>query len=738
MADDIVQVIQDAREDATSLSEFIYYPANTMVERRLAPSIHTLNYYLDYLHGLELIYSQPTGTVTVNGEEVKTIRQAINDSVDSVLIGEYQTQLEVKVNTNESNILELQDFNSTVPVIDGKVPSGAVSTGENTTQLDNNAVYDNFITTQEEKNTGYEEQKLDTGITATAKNGGIDRDLSEVLSETVSINNFATPDDAYAYAVANSVKLYVPDGEYAVTGDNIDYSVFYGNGLVNGAKISYLKNVERGQSLNIGHLKNVANASERYTLTRQGSGSGNVCQDFTVDNYKHELYTLHVVGTPEKAGINKFNSTRRTQTSTRYLKTTTGQIGHQGFGVLWDNAGARWFIAAAGEDFAEHGNKIVIFQISDDPNDATGLLITNLRAVQVHTNTASNNPTPCVSIGGRYLITKYYDGTTKAIVRTHDLRKIVNNPTVLDFSADYLSQFEYYSDFSIYPLQSIACDNEIIYIFSGYGVETGYPLIATCFDMLGTKLYQDTFAVGQTKALTDGTKCEVEGTDWTYIADRPVLSVIIASGELGARKTRVWQLCGDTSIVGVVASGSSRPAFISEADNDFAAPYDEALRIGHYNSSTGAFELGMRIGTDQKVTYSDKNSGSLTVRVGDGTNLSSTTGTGSFVRVGNLIFVNISFANISTTGLSPTANLTITMSAAADKNFSAVPTSNTPLNFTANDYILAPDVFQTDGMLYTDGKILIREGRSNAVFLNADVNQFNVADIQLSGCYIVA
>lgn len=42
---DIVQVISEARIDATSLSEFIYKPADFMVTRRLAPPINTLEYY---------------------------------------------------------------------------------------------------------------------------------------------------------------------------------------------------------------------------------------------------------------------------------------------------------------------------------------------------------------------------------------------------------------------------------------------------------------------------------------------------------------------------------------------------------------------------------------------------------------------------------------------------------------------------------------------------------------------
>lgn len=57
MATDFEQVMLDAQEDATSLSEFIYQPAGFMVERRLAPPIHTLEFYID----------ESTGRIFENG-----------------------------------------------------------------------------------------------------------------------------------------------------------------------------------------------------------------------------------------------------------------------------------------------------------------------------------------------------------------------------------------------------------------------------------------------------------------------------------------------------------------------------------------------------------------------------------------------------------------------------------------------------------------------------------------------
>lgn len=209
MADDIIQVIQDAREDAVSLSQFIYYPASTMVERRLAPSIHTLNYYLDYLKGLSLIYKQEVGTVTVNGEEVKTVRQAINDSIDSVILENYQTQLEGRVFTNEGSISSIQTDIQNLPVVDGKVPVSQVSVAAGVSQEDKNLEFRSDINSQ----------KLDTGITATAKFGGVERELSEKLADDLSIKDLtddAAVDSSSAVSAANNLNkvISLPAGDY--------------------------------------------------------------------------------------------------------------------------------------------------------------------------------------------------------------------------------------------------------------------------------------------------------------------------------------------------------------------------------------------------------------------------------------------------------------------------------------------------------------------------------------------
>lgn len=77
-----LQELKDASEDALTLKNFMYKPSDVLINRRLAPDIQSLQYYLDFLQGLELVYSQQSGTVTVNGVETKTVTQAVQDAIN--------------------------------------------------------------------------------------------------------------------------------------------------------------------------------------------------------------------------------------------------------------------------------------------------------------------------------------------------------------------------------------------------------------------------------------------------------------------------------------------------------------------------------------------------------------------------------------------------------------------------------------------------------------------------------
>lgn len=103
MADDVLKIFAEGRVDAQSLSGFMEQPSDALVPRRLAPPINTLNYFLDYLRALELVYSQQTGVVNVNGVQVKAITQAVKDALNSAAI-DNNTQVDTLITVTPKDI----------------------------------------------------------------------------------------------------------------------------------------------------------------------------------------------------------------------------------------------------------------------------------------------------------------------------------------------------------------------------------------------------------------------------------------------------------------------------------------------------------------------------------------------------------------------------------------------------------------------------------------------------------
>ncbi|UNT61023.1 hypothetical protein [Acinetobacter towneri] len=88
MADQVItaQKLIDADKDATSLSEFIWKPIDFMVQRRLAPPINTLNFYIDklenYTAGLDAKTVQVNAELTSKANQAKaSIDVAVTDTI---------------------------------------------------------------------------------------------------------------------------------------------------------------------------------------------------------------------------------------------------------------------------------------------------------------------------------------------------------------------------------------------------------------------------------------------------------------------------------------------------------------------------------------------------------------------------------------------------------------------------------------------------------------------------------
>ena len=187
-----IQQLKDASEDAITLADFIYKPANVMIPRRLAADINSLQYYLDYMssyaqHSYETYDEMVTNTsnlsenvsVFVTNDLDKTKNGIYTYNGTSFVKGEYQPENAAK-DYVEAKLGGLEVF-------DGKVRAQDVSTADGSTQADKNTEFRNEIDALP-----FEGGVLaDTFVTATAtKQGTIARTQRERNMESLNILDF--------------------------------------------------------------------------------------------------------------------------------------------------------------------------------------------------------------------------------------------------------------------------------------------------------------------------------------------------------------------------------------------------------------------------------------------------------------------------------------------------------------------------------------------------------------------
>ena len=493
------------------------------------------------------------------------------------------------------------------------------------------------------------------------------------------------------------------------------------------------------------HSLSVINAQqaalERFNLTKQGVGNAKVIQGFASDPYTNELFTLHVTDATsnppvqEKAVINKFEADgRRTQTSYRYTSTPLTTLGHQELDISWDKSGARWFWTGENEAVTNQARYIKRFQIADGAG--TDLTVSNVQQFQVFTDaettgTEDGSASTCISLDGRYLVTEYSGSDTNRV-------KVFKTATLMNGGAgDYSTQQVYSWTFDLdtgdYPLQSMACDGAYVYIFTG-NITTGNTLKVLVYTVKGQFVEEiDDFTVGEAEAQGDGagTAYELEGAGWIWHGGQPMLACSIASGDSGSRVNRIWVLGAKVSVTAY--GDGNKPAFISQGANDLAAPDGETLRLGHYNGATDTFTEGASINTSNQLEFTPV-TGTWTAYIYDaasGGNASSTTDTAQYSKIGNMVWINMSFSNVDITGMTSGSNFYI-------RGHGFTPTESavfgTPV---VSDFELATGDFNVVAEIGTDGNITLREIQDSAVNTIANVSQIDEADIRISGWFKV-
>ncbi|WHP07237.1 MULTISPECIES: phage baseplate protein [Acinetobacter] len=198
------------------------------------------------------------------------------------------------------------------------------------------------------------------------------------------------------------------------------------------------------------------------TLIRKGKGKNNVVQGIAVDSTKGLLYSLHVVGQPNRGVVNRFNfnSLSPAQITAQDNQSPTDIIGHQGITVDPRN-GLIW--ASAGASITDASWKIIGFNYS--PNGEPK----NVRTVQLFDKNykKSGYTMPVITPDARYLIVRSRKNKQE-VMRVFDLTKVkLENGT--DLSQSYLYEWSIDSDLikNKYAFQAMTSDGKYIYLLSG-------------------------------------------------------------------------------------------------------------------------------------------------------------------------------------------------------------------------------------------------------------------------------
>ena len=234
-----IQQLKDASEDAITLADFIYKPANVMIPRRLASDINSLQYYLDYMssyaqHSYETYDEMvanapnlPNGVSAFVTNDLDTAKNGIYTyNGTSFVKGDYQPE-NVAKDYVEAKLGGLQVF-------DGKVRAQDVSTSDGSTQEEVN------------KKTVFE---YDTVADMVA-------DTTIISGKVVSINGYhAKQDGGGAKYIISNVAT-----DYSIPLDNGLHAVF--NDTFNIRKFGIRDSATLNQSVELLRMRNYADDRE--------------------------------------------------------------------------------------------------------------------------------------------------------------------------------------------------------------------------------------------------------------------------------------------------------------------------------------------------------------------------------------------------------------------------------------------------------------------------------------------
>ena len=167
--------------------------------------------------------------------------------------------------------------------------------------------------------------------------------------------------------------------------------------------------------------------------------------------------------------------------------------------------------------------------------------------------------------------------------------------------------------------------------------------------------------------------------------------------------------------------------------NDFGVPVGEAMRFGTYDNATDVYTESGNFNSNGKLSF-EAPVGTWTVECHDdsdeGVSVESpTTGSGNYVQMGNMVWINFNISNIDVTGMSGVKNMFF-------KGHGFTPMEQTVLGpVVLNDFNLAASRFSVVAEITSDGDIVLREMGDAVENITANVSQFSGTDVRVSGWF---
>jgi hypothetical protein len=330
-------------------------------------------------------------------------------------------------------------------------------------------------------------------------------------------------------------------------------------------------------------------------------------QSFTVDEVGAKVYAMHLTGSgaTEVSYVSQYAmSPGSAALAAAGTSNGSAQLGHQGLSLEYRNNGTVKLWGAVryeATNFPNGHRQAIRFDYNGDAADIANVQAYTLFGAEF--SYTGNASLPTVSYDQRFLVAIGRKGSRDFYVRVFDLATLVAGGAG-DYSTRYLYEWNIDTDIltddaggAFTPVQSIACDGEMVYVLSGNSSTNGKRIHAYTIDGVRVQR-QDNCSVGLTQAQADGAGTFYEPECLAVYrpdSSHPTLALLIVSGNSGARVNRVWAMGHNRDITeagGKLTSGTWTPTVSAASNVTASTPFAcQYMRVGDVVSFSGRINI---------------------------------------------------------------------------------------------------------------------------------------------------